>query len=185
MSSSSVTIDRIQQTCRSSLRSHVKGRRIAAFSPYRPGTQRSRTGADRAFPAQHRCPDRRRARASRSTPGDLATEWPWHVKPPKRSPSFASRSRRARAPCRWRGMPGPATGAAATSAGSSASSRQGRPRRPAADGRRLRSDDAVQPALRVLLRRRPAEHRRRVAPGADARARCARRSPISRASRSA
>ena len=47
--------------------------------------------------------------------------------------------------------------------------RRHRPRRPPADGRRLRSDDAVQPALRVLLRRRPAQHRRRVAAGADAR----------------
>ena len=60
-----------------------------------------------------------------------------------------------------------------------------RPRRPPADGRRLRSDDAVQPALRVLLRRRPAEHRRRVARGADARRAAARRFPTERTSRSA
>ena len=47
--------------------------------------------------------------------------------------------------------------------------RQGRPRRSAADRRRLRSDDAVQPALRVLLRHRLPEHRGRVAAGDDAR----------------
>ena len=80
---------------------------------------------------------------------------------------------------------GRATAGAGTSSASSASSRKDRPRRSAADGRRLRSDDAVQPALRVLLRRRPAEHRRRVAAGADARGARARRSRTSPASRSA
>ena len=46
---------------------------------------------------------------------------------------------------------------------------EGRPRRASACGRRLRSHDAVQPALRVLLRRRSAQHRGRVARGAAAR----------------
>ena len=91
-------------------------RRVLAVSAW---NQRARTGADRSIPAQHRCPDRRRARASWSTTGDLATECPWDVRPPKRSPNFASRSRRARAPSRWRGTPGHVTGAGATSTGSS------------------------------------------------------------------
>ena len=47
------------------------------------------------------------------------------------------------------------------------------------DGRRLRSDDAVQPALRVLLRRRPAQHRGGVARRRWTSTRCARRSPSS------
>ena len=123
----------------------------------------TRSGARaRAFPAQHRCPDRRAlerpVRSWRSGKSmalvrklrdRLATE--------ARALPIA---RHAWARYRRRTLRG---------AHPAVPRRRHRPRRPPADGRGLRSDDAVQPALRVLLRRRPAEHRRRVAAGAAAR----------------